>query len=323
MEAIDKGLYDFWINSTHTIVLRIRADTHIIEYNQAFEIYKHHSKLFDCITHTHQTKFLEILSRSIQSNQAQKELLHFSINPNDVTDIPLSHLLFCYPLDRNTVLVIAEPLPTLNHSEAKAYLKIINDYSQQSRELQKAEHFLQQANKQLNQKIAEIEYIASHDMLTTLYNRKKIFQLLSEKMEYSKNNNLPLSIIMLDIDHFKHINDTHGHQAGDEVLRWLSKMLRDKLAHYGGLIGRYGGEEFLILLPNIDHQKAYQIANRMRVCVKRQKINTDLACNIQVSISLGVTQFKHYDNDGSLIYRADTALYKAKNSGRDRAIIEN
>jgi diguanylate cyclase (GGDEF)-like protein len=122
-----------------------------------------------------------------------------------------------------------------------------------------------------------------------------------------------LGCIMIDIDHFKSINDKYGHVTGDKVLREISLRLRNSIRSYD-VLGRYGGEEFLIVLPDTDFENAKNLAERIRKNIKEK-----LIADLQVTISLGITSIQEKDETiNDIINRADEALYKAKNSGRDR-----
>ena len=160
---------------------------------------------------------------------------------------------------------------------------------------------------------------AETDSLTGLYNRKYAFSHLNEEIgnahQYSNN----ISILMLDIDYFKKVNDTYGHQAGDEVLKEISmeitKILRDH-----DIVGRYGGEEYIIGLVNITSERAIQVAERIRKLVADTSIVIN-AQTIKVTVSIGVAHLGLEDDLHSLIKRSDAALYSAKGAGRNCVII--
>ncbi len=166
--------------------------------------------------------------------------------------------------------------------------------------------------KQLQQ---ELILLAYHDQLTSIYNRRKTKDFLEEYIKYSKRYNTPLSLIYFDIDFFKKINDTYGHDKGDFVLKELSRIVKLNLRD-SDIFGRWGGEEFLIILPNTDINGAKKVAEKIRTAVK----NSDFD-GINVTISLGITQLNMNDDVDSFINRADRALYKAKRNGRNRVEI--
>jgi diguanylate cyclase (GGDEF)-like protein len=164
----------------------------------------------------------------------------------------------------------------------------------------------------------ELRARAMFDDLTGLLNRATIRERLQRELALTVRQARPASIIVADLDHFKHINDTHGHQVGDEVLRAASKRLAGSMRSYDEL-GRYGGEEFLAVLPACNRTCASQVAERMRHALSAQPVDT-YAGPIHITASFGLAtmdkgQELHAD---SLIRVADEALYRAKRAGRNR-----
>jgi len=136
---------------------------------------------------------------------------------------------------------------------------------------------------------------------------------------FSDRYGTPLTISMLDIDHFKKINDTYGHTVGDEVLRSLASELRNHI-RYPDTIGRYGGEEFLIVLPHSTLKAATEQAERLCKHVRSSLIKSGDQ-EIAVTVSIGIAQYQIHNEDWeTLLNRADAALYKAKHNGRDQWI---
>lgn len=169
----------------------------------------------------------------------------------------------------------------------------------------------------LIKKLAEarnrIENIAITDDLTGIFNRRHILSRFAEEFEKVKRLNTNLSCILADIDQFKSVNDTHGHLAGDEVLKEISHRIRNTIRAYD-ILGRYGGEEFLILLPDTGLEDARYLAERIRIHVKDNSIISS-----KITISLGVTAMQAHDQSvDDVIKRADEHLYSAKKAGRDR-----
>jgi diguanylate cyclase (GGDEF)-like protein/PAS domain S-box-containing protein len=196
------------------------------------------------------------------------------------------------------------------------------------------------ANKELENEIAErrraeeaLVRLATYDELTGLYNRREMNRILTEEINRCMRYDRHLSLVMLDIDHFKSINDTHGHQVGDDVLRWIAGLLSgslrvtDKLAHYESLhnLARYGGEEFAAILPETEEGDAFMVAERIRQTVAAQPFTyTKMEgerVEIAVTISMGVASLSDdaYSEE-TLIKAADEALYEAKRSGRNRTV---
>jgi diguanylate cyclase (GGDEF)-like protein len=168
--------------------------------------------------------------------------------------------------------------------------------------------------------IEDLNTLILHDSLTDLYNRRYIKQMIPVEIAKSIDKNQPLSIAMVDIDHFKNINDTFGHTVGDVVLKKLGKILFKAIRGDGDWVARYGGEEFLVCLPNTDNKKAYKILERMREKIEKSQILVDNNL-IQVTASFGL--YSIIDNNLTavdLINCADSKLYEAKKLGRNKVV---
>lgn len=158
---------------------------------------------------------------------------------------------------------------------------------------------------------------ASNDALTGLMNHGSILEQFNKEIHRARRERKPLAIIVADLDHFKRINDTYGHQIGDDVLIEAAKRLRSAMRRYDH-VGRYGGEEFLIVLPGCSSLDAYRIADRIRDAVSFFPAHTE-EHTIPFTISMGVACLDSIlDSQESLIRAADQALYVAKRNGRDR-----
>lgn len=168
----------------------------------------------------------------------------------------------------------------------------------------------------------KLRSMAIHDSLTNLLNRGEISRILEEQWLQTRREKRHLGVILLDIDHFKTVNDRYGHQVGDAVLIEVSRRLKECMRPYDK-IGRYGGEEFLALLPNCDQLNTARIAERIR----RRVSETPIAAfehKHHISISLGCTVVTPEESTApeTILLRSDTALYRAKANGRDRAEME-
>lgn len=159
--------------------------------------------------------------------------------------------------------------------------------------------------------------MATRDFLTNLLNRGEGFKRFREEIAKNSRTAEPLSTVLIDIDHFKRINDTYGHQAGDQVLQSFADGIVEALREYD-IICRYGGEEFLIMLPSTPLAKATQIAERLRERVEKIGVPWHEGPPIRFTISLGVCQFSSNETLDELISRVDSALYTAKANGRNR-----
>lgn len=162
----------------------------------------------------------------------------------------------------------------------------------------------------------KFKQLAYTDSLTGLANRRQIERALKQAMENANESEKPLSILMYDIDHFKIINDRHGHSVGDVVLTNLSNFSKELLRD-NDVLGRTGGEEFLAILPNANLDQAIQVAKRLQREVDLKQY-TDIESDLNATISVGVTEFKFGENMDQLLHRVDEALYQAKENGRNR-----
>jgi two-component system, cell cycle response regulator len=158
------------------------------------------------------------------------------------------------------------------------------------------------------------------DALTGLHNRRYMERHIGSLVEQSAAGGKPLAVLMLDVDHFKEINDTYGHDAGDEVLREFALRIRKSIRGLD-LACRYGGEEFLVVMPETDLSGAALVAERLRRTVASEPFalqQSERATN--VTISVGIAALGPGDDPASLVKRADQALYRAKRDGRNRVV---
>ncbi|MDQ6695570.1 MAG: diguanylate cyclase [Chloroflexota bacterium] len=160
------------------------------------------------------------------------------------------------------------------------------------------------------------------DEVTGLYNRRAMNKMLSDEIERARRYERPLSLVMIDIDHFKRVNDTYGHQVGDEVLRWLADLLKATLRSTDR-VARYGGEEFTVILPETEYSHAFNVAETLRHAVELNPFTSRSqegdTISIPATVSLGVADISALDHStGALIHAADQALYTAKREGRNR-----
>lgn len=178
---------------------------------------------------------------------------------------------------------------------------------------------MQEEQEEQKLKQIELKLLASTDPMTKLYNRRYFTEISQEVLYISKREEKELSVLMIDIDRFKRVNDTYGHQFGDEVLINLSRLLVD-FQRQSDIVCRYGGEEFVILLPNTSLQDATSLAEKLRKQIELLTLvspkNEDF--NFTVSIGVAKVDVKNEENLEPAIKRSDDALYVAKNSGRNR-----
>jgi diguanylate cyclase (GGDEF)-like protein len=160
---------------------------------------------------------------------------------------------------------------------------------------------------------------ATRDPLTGLWNRYALFDTLKREQSRAGREGVPLAVIMVDLDHFKQVNDTHGHLAGDAILREAARRMQSVVRTYDH-VGRYGGEEFVIVLPGTTGPNAAQLAERLRLAIAREPMASDGVSRVSVTASFGVTATGRGAGAGpeALIRLADEALYRAKEKGRNR-----
>jgi two-component system cell cycle response regulator len=166
---------------------------------------------------------------------------------------------------------------------------------------------------------AQLQILANHDSLTTLWNRRVIMEKLDQELARAQRETNRVGVVLIDIDHFKSINDSLGHSAGDEVLQQIAKRLAEAVRPYDD-VGRYGGEEFLIAAVNCNLYETFTVAERARQVICQAPIITSASGPVPVTASFGVSATMAGDKPDSkaLIVAADSALYRAKDLGRNR-----
>ena len=187
---------------------------------------------------------------------------------------------------------------TITHSGDEVFLSIINNIS-----LQKFE----------TDKLYQLAFI---DTLTGIYNRRKFNEILEREYQRTKRYHVPLCGLFFDIDHFKSVNDTHGHDTGDIVLKTLAQEVKQHIRE-SDFFARWGGEEFIILLPESDIDQVQVVAENLRIAIS----NTPFPKVKNISISIGITKLKENERIKSFLKRLDNALYIAKKEGRNRSVI--
>ena len=178
--------------------------------------------------------------------------------------------------------------------------------------LAEMKHSLQKANEELYR-------LATVDPLTGLLNRRSLVESLEREWWRSERDRTPLSVVLIDVDAFKHFNDHYGHLVGDDCLREVASVLKDNTLRPGDLVARFGGEEFMVILPGTDLAGAIDVAERLRSAVEGRQIRHDASpFGNWVTISLGIAEKMGCGNIDELISLADSQLYEAKGAGRNR-----
>jgi diguanylate cyclase (GGDEF)-like protein len=162
----------------------------------------------------------------------------------------------------------------------------------------------------------QLQRLVTVDSLTGLRNRRWLDDAFARQLSRATRANQPLSLLMIDIDRFKQVNDTYGHSAGDAVLRRVAHTLATGLRPQD-LLARYGGEEFTVLLPGLGRQQAFQVAERLRLAIQANGGDGRRENVTQITVSIGVATVARDETLAALVQRADDALYRAKDSGRN------
>jgi diguanylate cyclase (GGDEF)-like protein len=183
-------------------------------------------------------------------------------------------------------------------------------------------YFISQLLHKINEAQQKLVTLATVDDLTKLYNRRYFFERFNQEVERAKRYDRPLSCIIMDLDHFKQVNDTYGHLTGDQVLTDIAHILQNN-CRQSDLAGRYGGEELIILLPETEAAGALIIAERIREKIEQHRTVDGKGTVIGVTVSMGVAslsgaELKDIDTNERIVQYADDALLQAKKDGRNR-----
>ena len=300
------GLSSF-LHSTRTLVTLLSEGGKLLAWNHAFELMKQE------IHEVHHLRdFLSLSSRTV-FDLLLSTVTHDHIKTQGELDLGQGNRLrgytcFLYPVSNGRVLFVAEP----SHA--------VSDLETLSEELQKTKQNLERKETELQAVLAQASDVSSMDALTSLPNRRQILVQLQEAVTFADQYGTLLAILLIDIDYFKKINETHGHTVGDEVLRSLAAKLR-QFVRSPEVIGRYGGEEFLIILPHHTLNSAVEQAEHLCGQVRALPIMVD-DLTFSVTISVGIAQHKIRKEDWQqFLLRVEHALGQAKTSGRDRFMI--
>ncbi len=265
-------------------------------------------------------------SHSAESVQELKEYLlkHFQVRPDKADELidraaeQSKDMIASFEIDPGDMKPFSQLIQEANEELGKlnlSYEHLIMEYKQAKERAEKLAQELSAANQKLQE-------IASRDGLTGLYNHRIFQEILTKEISKAERYGRQLSLILFDIDHFKKVNDTYGHPAGDVVLKEVSAKA-SQCVREADIVARYGGEEFAVILPETPPENAIILANRIRLAIQSMTALADKTA-IKVTISLGVTGFlpgKTSSDKGKLINAADTALYSSKHGGRNRATL--
>lgn len=295
-----------YLFSTRTLVVLLSDSGKLISWNPAFDLIK--QTLYDV---NYLRDFLSLSSRTI-FDLLLSSATHNRLPTQGELDLGQGNHLsgytcFLYPIPDGRILCVAES----SHAVA--------DLERLSEELQRTKQNLERKAIELRAVLAQARESANIDSLTSLPNRHQIMMELQEAVVFSNQFGTPLSLLMLDIDYFKRINDEYGHTVGDEVLQKLANQLQ-QMVHFPERIGRYGGEEFLIVLPHYTLRAAVEYANR--ICEQARALSIKVnELNLSVTLSIGAVRYKTKSEDWQVfLSRAEEVLAQAKEQGRDRCV---
>ncbi len=201
----------------------------------------------------------------------------------------------------------------------------IGDQNLMERLLDKARELLVKLNLQAQKQISQAKIQATHDENTSLYNRAYLNEFLPQQFELCKQNGQSLSLIFIDIDNFKSINDYYGHHAGDIALHSVADVIRSVTRNID-TVARYGGDEFVVLLSGSSQQTAAMVAERIRAGIESQSYMVGLNIEVRITVSVGcatMTSSKSFSSAEELLKTADKCLYAAKTNGRNQVVIHN
>lgn len=196
---------------------------------------------------------------------------------------------------------------------------IVNSYAKLLRRFNKIVALSDSYQSQLREFNLQLELMAHTDPLTGANNRRYFMELLNMELNRSSRNNHVFCVLMLDIDHFKFVNDTYGHAAGDEALRSLHQVLLKSELRSIDFFGRLGGEEFAIVLPDTDINGAAIVAEKVRINIEKTAVHFQDRV-FYITASIGISEYTSGDDEDTLLQRADHAMYHAKESGRNRVV---
>ncbi len=237
-----------------------------------------------------------------------------SLDLYNLYNIKLKNLIITSAILTFLLLILSYLLSRYIKNSFRTYQEKVNSKTLELSELNETlEDRVIQRTDELKQATDELKALATTDSLTNIHNRYSIMNILDVEVDRAKRHKTSLSVFMYDLDHFKRVNDTHGHKVGDDVLYTLTKVVKQSLRDID-IVGRYGGEEFLVIMPSTSLSDAVDVAQRICNTISNHKFKTV----DQVTISIGLVELRSDESMDMLFTRADKLLYKSKDSGRNR-----
>ena len=299
----------------HAMIALVENNGVLVSWNHAFGEYKNTSASINKLEDVFYEKDRHHANWTLSIGSYEHWTAELFANEED-------HPVFCdcslLPMPHDRFLFIAEKVES--NSELQHLIERLNRQVKMFKlESEAAKKIARNKQIEMESVMVQASEVAQIDPLTFLLNRRMIVRELQSEVMRAERYKSPLSISVMDIDHFKSVNDTYGHLVGDEVLRQVASQLQDHIRQ-PDVVGRYGGEEFLILLPSSDANAAKEQATRLCKQMREMVVNINHSGQtLTITISIGVAQFKNgVDTWDTLLNRADNAMYDAKNKGRDR-----
>lgn len=308
-------------------------ETFILKYHSLDnkEIYSHKKTYFqkELLLHTF-IKHIDKQQRffiQVKPNQELMELQTFKFNIltfSIIMSIIIFFLLyfilsnFLRPYKKIYSLLLEFANNKIDFSYLKTISKHIAKTSKDNNEIYQMSKAIHKMSKKALKNENELKKISYIDQLTKIYNRRKLDEILLKESYEANRYHKPLSVVMIDIDYFKRINDTHGHPIGDKILKQFATRINENL-RTSDFFGRWGGEEFMIICPSTTQEGALALTQKIRTLIKEKPFTQELT----VTASFGIGTILEDENFYNLISRTDEALYKAKNSGRDKIELAN
>jgi diguanylate cyclase (GGDEF)-like protein len=304
----------------HAMAALVERDGTLVSWNRAFgsikKLFPAATKLEELFTQNDRDQILSRLSSNVEEHWVAKLPV-----PEIEEDFDIYCDCLLIPASEERVLFIAEEI-----NSDSAFQGIVERLNRKVKLFQIESEVTKKIarNKQIEMEavMVQAQEIAEIDALTFLLNRRMIVRKLQDEVLRAERYNSLFSISVVDVDHFKTVNDTYGHSTGDEVLKQVAGQLQDHIRH-PDVVGRYGGEEFLILLPSSDANAAADQAQRLCKHMREMVVPINHGGQtIKITVSIGVAQFQNgTDTWDTLLNRADNAMYDAKNNGRDHWVV--
>lgn len=215
-----------------------------------------------------------------------------------------------YPLNNFYLMILDQH--RLTYDELIAKMSKLND------QIVDITRQLEKKNTELSEALATIKKMMNSDPLTGISNRRAFQRALKREISFAKRYELPLSFVMIDIDYFKMINDTYGHKVGDYVLKKFTMIIKNSIRQED-FFARFGGEEFILLLPNTKIDSALEVSERLRQKIEKTRFK---GIKEKITASFGITELLKTDEAIDALKRADDALYEAKRNGRNRCVVK-